>query len=166
MGAKTAISEEQYLHTSFPDLDQDYVDDEPVERSSPNHLHLRTQVQLTLWFCSIAEDAARFVRAEVRLKIRSGVYRIPDFCFFYPIEPIESVPEFPPFVIVEILSTDDRMSEVSAKFEQYRELGVTHIWLADPHAKRLYIYDGGFAAVALWQVPELDLEIAARDIFR
>jgi hypothetical protein len=36
MGAKTAISLEQYLHTTFPDVDREYRDGEIVERSLPD----------------------------------------------------------------------------------------------------------------------------------
>jgi len=39
MGAKSALSVEQYLHTSFPDLDKEYRDGELVERCLPTFEH-------------------------------------------------------------------------------------------------------------------------------
>jgi hypothetical protein len=36
MSAKTGVSVEEYLHTSFPALDREYRDGELVERSLPD----------------------------------------------------------------------------------------------------------------------------------
>ena len=44
MGAKTGLSVEEYLHTSFPDLDRDYRDGQLVERSLPDYLCGKTQL--------------------------------------------------------------------------------------------------------------------------
>lgn len=41
MGAKTAIPAEEYLHTSFPDLDCEYRDGELVERPMPVYRRFR-----------------------------------------------------------------------------------------------------------------------------
>jgi hypothetical protein len=53
MGAKTAISAGEYLHTSFPGVDREYRDGELVERTKPDYLHGRTQLLLgAFWkFC-------------------------------------------------------------------------------------------------------------------
>ena len=48
MGARADISVDEYLHTSFPDLDREYRDGEVVERSLPDYLHGRTQALLPL----------------------------------------------------------------------------------------------------------------------
>ncbi len=50
MGARTAISVEQYLHTSFPDLDREFVDGELVERSSPDYPQGKAQAMLAAFF--------------------------------------------------------------------------------------------------------------------
>jgi len=39
MGAKTGLSAEEYLRTTFADLDREYRDGELVERSLPDYLH-------------------------------------------------------------------------------------------------------------------------------
>ena len=38
MGARAGISVDEYLHTSFPDLDREYRDGELVERSVPDYI--------------------------------------------------------------------------------------------------------------------------------
>jgi Uma2 family endonuclease len=159
------LEEAQYLGTAFPDLDQEYKDGELVERSQPDNLHSRTQVALILIFATALPDADRFLRTELRLRLRSGLYRIPDLCVFHPQEPHESIPEFAPLVAIEILSPDDRLSEARAKLEEYRTLGIPHVWLVDPYGKRLYALNGGFTEVVALRVPELRLEISPLDIF-
>ena len=53
MGAKSAISLEQYLHTAFPDVDWEYRDGEIVERSSPDYLHGRVQGAIFAFFWAL-----------------------------------------------------------------------------------------------------------------
>ena len=49
MGVKTAASLDEYLRTSFPDLDPEYRDREIVERTWPDFLHSRTQTLLAFF---------------------------------------------------------------------------------------------------------------------
>jgi Uma2 family endonuclease len=37
------------------------------------------------------------------------------------------VPDTPPLIVVEILSPDDRLTEVREKLEEYRAWGVPHV---------------------------------------
>src|SRR4051812_26450670 len=112
MGAKTALSVEQYLHTSFPDLDQEYRDGELVERTLPNYLHGKTQGRLLAFFVSGQKAGPLYPCAETRMKLREGLYLIPDVAVFHPHEPTSMVPEFPPLIAIEVLSSDDRHAAV------------------------------------------------------
>ena len=74
--------------------------------------------------------------------------RIPDVAVFHPQEPAELVPSDPPLVVVEIVSREDRHTEIIQKFEEYRAWGVPHIWLADPWQRQLSVYgDNGLTVV-------------------
>lgn len=77
------------------------------------------------------------------MKIRNGRYLIPDLAVFWPDEPL-ALPETPPLLVVEILSLDDRLAEVRDKLEEYRKWGVRHVWLVDPHSRRMYTCEKGF----------------------
>jgi Uma2 family endonuclease len=141
MCAKTALSEEQYLHSSFPDLDKEFRDGEFVERTLPNFLHGRTQGRLYKLFDAHQKATPVFACVETRMKIRPGLYRIPDVAVFQTMQDL--VPDTPPLVAIEILSPDDRLMEVREKLEEYRAWGVSHVWLVDPHAKRFYTCNRG-----------------------
>lgn len=45
-----------------------------------------------------------------------------------------------PDLVVEIMSPDDRWSEITQKLREYFAIGVRLIWVADPSAKTIYAY--------------------------
>ena len=162
MGTKAALSVEEYLHTSFPDLDKEYRDGKLVERTLPNSLHGRTQLLLGAFFLAAAKSLSLWPYSETRMKIREGVYLIPDVAVFQAKPGL--VPDTPPLVAMEIFSPDDRLPVVREKLEEYRAWGVKHIWLVDPHSKRLYT-DPGLTEVPTLRIPELGLEVTPADVF-
>jgi len=164
MGAKTAISVEQYLHTSFPDLDREYRDGEIVERSLPDYLHGRAQGALFAFFWALRSKFPLFPCVETRMRLRSNLVLIPDVAVFYPTEP-PPVPETPPLIVIEVLSADDRMSAVREKLDEYKQWGATHVWLVDPRARRLYTCDANLVEVTALRVPELGIELLPEQIF-
>ena len=165
MPVGTALSVEQYLATSFPDLDKEYRDGELVERSLPDNLHSKTQVLLGAFFEAHRKKVAVFPRTELRLRIRPTLILIPDVTVFHPDEPQERYPDKPPFIAIEILSLDDKLTDVREKLETYRTWGVTHVWLVDPHSRRMYTCDNGLMEVATLQVPGLNLTLTPAEVF-
>jgi Uma2 family endonuclease len=165
MGSATALSAEEYLRTSFPDLDREYRDGEIVERALPDYPHGKTQALLVALFLALAEQLSLHPCVETRMRVRPNRYLIPDVAVFHPDEP-ESVPQAPPLVAIEILSSDDRLSEVREKLEEYRTWGVPHVWLVDPRSRRFYKCDPGLTETSSLTVPELGIEITPHDLFK
>ena len=164
MGAKTGLSVEEYLHTSFPDLDREYRDGELVERSLPDYLHGKTQLLLAGVFAALRKQLSIFPCTETRMKLRTGRYAIPDLAVFWLEEP-PRVPETPPLVVIEILSLDDRLAEVRDKLEEYKAWGVAHVWLVDPHSRRMYTCETGLVETQSLKISELGVGITGADIF-
>ena len=75
------------------------------------------------------------------------------------------MPDSPPLIAIEVLSTDDRLTAVREKLEEYRAWGVPHVRLVDLHSRRLYICDCGLTEVTSFNVPELPVEISPTQIF-
>jgi Uma2 family endonuclease len=165
MGTKAVLPVAEYLHTSFPDLDKEYRDGELVERSLPDYLHSKTQGLLIALFVALRKAFPVFVCPELRVQVRPGLIRIPDVSVYYPNEPQERVPATPPFVVIEILSPDDRMADVRNKLAEYRTWGVAHVWLVDPNSKRIYTYDAELIEASALSIPELNIELKPDDIF-
>jgi Uma2 family endonuclease len=164
MSAKAGISVAEYLHTSFPDLDREYRDGELLERNVPDYAHARTQALLIFFFEMLRQKLSLYACSELRLKLREGLYLIPDVCVFRAAQS-SSVPDQPPIIAIEILTPDDRMSSVREKLDQFKAWGVAHVWLVDPHSKRMYSCDQGLLEVGVLTIPELGLEIKAAEIF-
>ena len=80
MATKAALTVEEYLHTSFPDLDKEYRDGELVEKTLLDHSHSSIQGDLIVFFGELRKRLSVFVYAELRLKVRPGLYLIPDVC--------------------------------------------------------------------------------------
>ncbi len=164
MGTKAALSVEEYLHTSFPDLDKEYREGKLVERTLPNSLHGRTQLRLGAFFLAAAKSLSLWPYSEARVKLRPGLYLIPDISVFYPDKP-PLVPDAPPLVAIEILSPDDRIPAVEEKLTEYRNWGVKHVWLVDPHSQRMYTFGPLLTEVPTLRIPELGLEVTPADVF-
>jgi Uma2 family endonuclease len=46
----------------------------------------------------------------------------------------------PPFLVVEVLSPEDRMSEMQDRIDDYLAFGVPYVWIVDPASRRGYVY--------------------------
>lgn len=164
MGVKAAIPVVEYLHTSFPGLDCEYRDGELVERSLPDYLHGQTQLLIGSFFAVLRKRLSLYPCSETRMKVREGRYLIPDVAVFWQSRPAQ-VPESPPLIAIEILSPDDRLTAVREKLHEYRAWGVGHVWLVDPHSRRMYTCDTGLTEVNSLTVPELGIELSPDQIF-
>src|SRR6266849_5597953 len=106
VATKTQITAEQYLRMTF-EHDAEFVHGEIVERPMPDYIHSRIQVLLAALFESLRLTHGLLACVELRLKLASEVYRIPDVSVF-AVPQHQAVPDTPPLVAIEILSKDDR----------------------------------------------------------
>ena len=63
-----------------------------------------------------------------------------DVCVVLASTPKEQIFTTPPFLCIEILSAEDRMSRMLEKIDDYLQMGVPHVWVIDPGARRGYHY--------------------------
>ncbi|MGD1092291.1 MAG: Uma2 family endonuclease [Bryobacteraceae bacterium] len=164
MVSRSAVPVDQYLVTSFPDLDREFHDGEVVECSLPDYLHSRAQALLIVFFEALRKRLSVYAYPELRLKLREALYLIPDVAVFCPAPPADGIPCTPPLIAIEVLSPDDRLAVVREKPEEYRAWGVKHVWLVDPHSRRMYTCDVGLTEVASL-LPELEIELMPEAIF-
>jgi Uma2 family endonuclease len=168
MAVKTSITEEEYLRTSFPGVDQEYQDGDLVERAMPESVHSEVQGNACTVFNMLRKVKGQpfFGRPELRHQVRPGRYLIPDVAVHWPEPPSQPVPSNPPLIVIEILSPDDRMSAVLAKLEEYLNWGVAHVWFVDPHTRVLSVYDrSGLHTVTEFPVPHANCTLTVADLF-
>jgi Uma2 family endonuclease len=77
---------------------------------------------------------------KVRIGVEPTRFRVPDVAV-YLTEPAEQVFTTPPFLVVEILSPEDRWSRLTRKLEDYFKMGCPNIWILDPARSEAYRYE-------------------------
>jgi Uma2 family endonuclease len=138
MATTTLISVEEYLRTSFPDGDREYVDGRLVERCMGEKKHARAQ---TLASAYLIQNYPHFCNAvELRVQVRRTRFRVPDVCLVAGPEPDEEILTQPPFLVIEVLSPDDRAGELQEKIEDYLAFGVKYVWVVNPYLKKGFIH--------------------------
>ena len=144
MATTIRVSPQDYLRmakgSSGPDVE--YVRGEIVERGMPDLVHSGAQKRLIVIFSAMEDLHRVYAFPELRLQLAADVFRVPDVTVFSGEPPSQLIPDRPPLCVVEIVSRDDRYTDLLQKLAEYHRWGVQHIWVADPWLERLSVYDG------------------------
>ena len=161
----TLLSESEYLRTHYEDPEPDYVEGELIERPMPNFFHGIIQAGLVERTAGLKRKYPITTACEVRIQVAPRKYRVVDYLLFYPERPSRNIPEFTPYVVAEIVSPDDTHAEIMKKVREYHAMGVKHIWLIDPEARDLSVYDGhSISSVEALELPEFEFRITIDDL--
>jgi Uma2 family endonuclease len=142
MSARTLISRplisvEEYLASSY-EPDCDYVDGHIEERNLGEKAHATLQLRVGAYLLAHYEGEGVVVGTEWRIRVSPTRIRIPDVCVFLN-DPGEEVPTKPPFICIEVLSPEDRMSRVEKRLQDFLKMGVPYVWVLDPQNKQAYV---------------------------
>jgi Uma2 family endonuclease len=161
------VSVEEYLHTVYrPDCD--YVDGELVDRNVGEKSHAKAQQEALVLLRAGRAEWNIFPIQEARVQVSQTRYRVPDICVFVGPEPDEEVFTQPPFLCIEILSPEDRMSRMQERIDDYLGFGVEYVWVVDPQSHRAWVYrrEGMHEAPnGVLRTTNPDIEIPLADIF-
>jgi len=131
------VSLEQYLETAY-EPDCDFVDGFLEERNVGEWDHSLLQANIAAFFVARYGSAGMRILTEHRIRVSPGKVRIPDLCLFLT-DPKQRVPTTPPFLCIEILSPDDRMSRIEVRINDYLSMGVPWVWILDPETRQVYV---------------------------
>ena len=136
--AATLVSVEEYLNTSFPDGDCEYVDGRIVERNlgEIDHSDLQTSIAAYLR----ARYPQFWAGVEVRVQVKPSRFRVPDICLVAGSKPPGRIIRTPPFLVVEVLSPDDRVDELEERIDDYLPSGVPYVLVVNPRTRRGYLH--------------------------
>ncbi len=140
MTTATGVSIEEYLRTDY-EPDCDYVDGELEARNAGEYDHGYTQGELFSRLRGLRKTMDAYPAIEQRVRVSPTRFRVPDLCVTLG-KPDEQVFNKPPFLCVEILSPEDRMSRMQTKIREFLNFGVKFVWLIDPKERRAWIYTG------------------------
>jgi Uma2 family endonuclease len=137
MPTKTVISVEEYLATHYrPDCD--YVDGQVDERNLCEWDHSSLQTRVAAYFFARRKEWGISVVVEQRVQVTPTRFRIPDVCVVLG-NPGEQILTNPPFLCIEILSPEDRMSRIEERIDDYLAMGIPFVWLLDPATRRAFV---------------------------
>ena len=145
--AAQLVSVDEYLCTSYEGPDREYVDGVIMERNLGELPDTLTQLVLMEFFLPFRPAGELYVYQEQRLQVNETRFRVPDTCV-YLTRRKEKIFSAPPFLVIEVLSKDDRMSEMQERIDDYIAFGVPYVWVIDPLRKRGYVYTANGASEA------------------
>ena len=140
MQTGTLVSVEEYLSTSYsPDCE--YVEGKVLERNLGEYEYSRLQFKLAVHLGTREKAWGILAVTEQRVQVKPDRFRVPDVCVMTTGRPSGQIVTRPPFVCVEILSKEDRMTDLLGKVDDYLSFGVRYVWILDPRTRRAQVYD-------------------------
>src|SRR5262249_28531686 len=125
MPAQTAVSIEEYLTTSYsPDCD--YVDGMVEERNLGERDHARLQMIVAAYFFNRESEWGIHVLPEQRIQVSPTRFRVPDVSIMLG-GTDEQILRRPPFIVIEILSPEDRVTRVLDRIHDYLKFGISYV---------------------------------------
>jgi len=130
---------EEYLSTNY-EPDCEYADGILVERNVGERHHSDWQGRLMIYLGGLEEKLGIHVFPEWRVQVRANRFRVPDLTVVAGQVPGDPILRVPPFLVIEIVSPDDKPGELQRKVADYREFGIPYILLIYPDDPRFVLY--------------------------
>jgi Uma2 family endonuclease len=115
----------------------EYVDGVLVERNVGDWFH--SQVQSNVIFALRLKYRGIHVLPEIRSRVNPTRFRLPDVAVLLS-KPKSRVLTDAPFIAIEILSEEDRVTRLVERLREFVALGTPHIWVIDPRLKLMYVF--------------------------
>jgi Uma2 family endonuclease len=135
MATGTLASVNEYLSTSYRP-DREYLDGVILERNMGEFDHSNLQIAIASYLYTRRKELGITVVPEQRVQVSPTRFRVPDVCVTLA-EP-EQIFTKPPFICIEILSPEDRLSAMQERVSDYLKMGVPYVWILDPKTRLAY----------------------------
>ncbi len=168
MSTKILMDVEEYLRTSFDGSDCECLDGEIVERNWGDLPHATIHGNLSGLLSELRKTLGIRVLMSIRLRINARRFRVADIAVWRDDNIGTGIPTVAPFLVVEILSPEDRMVRMLPKIQEYLSIGVEWVWVIDPEEKAALSYSRTHpegAAVTTLRTENPDIEIPIESAF-
>ena len=102
---------------------------------------------------TLVESLGLRVLPEIRIQVAATRFRVADVAVWHRGPIGLRIPTVPPFLVVEILSPEDRLVRLQPTIQDYLGHGVAWVWVIDPDERRAMSYSpsdpGGTLVVEL-----------------
>jgi len=166
MGTTVLISVAEYLSTSFPDGDREYLDGRVVERNVGQIDHGDMQTAIAVFLRTRYRHL--WVAVEIRVQVNPTRFRVPDVAVVPGQKPQGKVISAPPLLAVEVLSPDDRAADLQEKIDDYLAFGAAAVWVVDPQTRRGFIHTSAGSHEAkdgVLRSVEFGIDLSLPDLF-
>ena len=102
------------------------------------------------------------------VQVKPERFRVPDVVIVRGAKPNGRVIVSPPAVVVEVLSPDDRATDLLEKIDDYLSFGIPCVWVIEPETRRAFIHLAAGSHEAkdgVLRNPEGDLEVPLSQVF-
>ena len=135
---RALVSVDEYLHTSYsPDCD--YVDGEVLERNVGEFDHANLQTHIAAYLLTRYGKAGFVTVVEQRVQVTPTRFRVPDICLMLE-RPMQQIFRKPPFLAIEILSPEDRVTVMQKRVSDYLDFGIAYVWVVDPKERTAFVH--------------------------
>ncbi len=153
------ISVEEYLKTRYRP-DREYIDGQVKEKGMPTKLHGFVQIMIGRWFGNHMEEWGVAPESEVRTRVESARFRLPDVNIVPLTDSGTGTQDTPPIIAIEIRSDDSRHADLRARANDLRTMGVEHVWLIDPELRLAFRWNGtAWAAADTLRLPDSSIHL-------
>lgn len=165
MATGTLVSLEEYLSKTY-DPDREYVDGELLERNMGELDHSGIQGIVFAMLHSQRQQRGIHVFPELRVQVSATRFRVPDILVTLK-KCSGRVLKEPPFLCVEILSSEDRISRIEKKIDDYFRFGVQHVWIIDPAERTGWTYtrQGKREPAEVLTTSDPELTLSLKEVF-
>jgi Uma2 family endonuclease len=166
MATGTIVPVEEYLRTTY-EPDCDFSDGELIERHVGEYPHSRLQGLLYAYFLRRRKKWSVTPILEQRIQVRENKFLIPDICVLLGPEPKTRVLTEPPFIWIEVLSSQDRPIRVNRKVKDAVEFGAAYVWVVDPQTLESYVAtkDAQYEIPdGVFRIPSMDLAVPLAEL--
>ena len=167
MTTGTLVSEEEYLHTSY-EPDCEFEDGVLIGRNVGTPKHSELQIFLGAYFLRRRKEWNIHVYTELRCRIRTGKYMVPDIAVVQGKKPEGLTATEPPLIWIEILSPEDRPIRLERKIKQVLDYGAPYVWVIDPETleSNLHTAQGTLALEdGTLRIPGTEIVAPLADVF-
>jgi Uma2 family endonuclease len=165
MATAALIPLSEYLETTYSP-DREWVEGELRERSVPELSHASVQAFFTAYFTFNRKKFGVRVYPELRMQVAAERVRIPDVMVMRDSDPVDEIVVVAPLLCIEVLSPDDRMSDMQEKVDEYLDMGVDSVWVIDPRRRKASQTDGrSLQPVEELTVPGTRIAVPLSDVF-
>jgi len=166
MSTKVLTDVGEYLRTSFEGPDCEYLDGEIVERNTGEIPHSAVQGTLYRLLWQLRSALGLLALAEIRIQISPTRYRVADLAVWRNDNIGTSIPTVAPFLVVEVLSPEDRMVRMLPRIQEYLSIGVEWIWIVDPREQSALLYSqknpaGAVCNILRTENPDIEIPLTA-----